>query len=232
MVSDALLKVRYTRNLTQLRPGSRCMKQGSYNCSVSFFLCSGPDSGAYYHELFLRGRPALCYRMKRQKVKGTGHKQPADPNTEPNFYIMRPVQSQAPPSLPPPPPPALSENNLKEPPSPPHGQQYEGQQVHQRHLQERPPKNIQQSPPLSPGIQSVHGAAHMLRGIATGQPYRGVILPSMPFDGLPSSAAPDSKGNADSKGSISMSDQNKRTSRRKHWGASFLPRQEDDHSSE
>jgi hypothetical protein len=29
-------------------------------------------------------------RMVRQKVKGTGHKQPADANTEPNFYIMQP----------------------------------------------------------------------------------------------------------------------------------------------
>ena len=32
------------------------------------------DQGAYYHELFLRGRPALCRRMRRQKIKGTGYK--------------------------------------------------------------------------------------------------------------------------------------------------------------
>lgn len=30
--------------------------------------------------------------MARQKVKGTGHKQPADAKTEPNFYSMRPVE--------------------------------------------------------------------------------------------------------------------------------------------
>lgn len=29
--------------------------------------------------------------MRRQKVKGTGHKQPADANTEPNFYAMPPL---------------------------------------------------------------------------------------------------------------------------------------------
>jgi len=53
-------------------------------------LTQGADSGAYYHELFLRGRPQLCLRMQRQKIKGTGHKQPADVQTEPNFYNMAP----------------------------------------------------------------------------------------------------------------------------------------------
>eukprot|EP00533_Pseudo-nitzschia_delicatissima_P001047 CAMPEP_0116109922 /NCGR_PEP_ID=MMETSP0327-20121206/17604_1 /TAXON_ID=44447 /ORGANISM="Pseudo-nitzschia delicatissima, Strain B596" /LENGTH=532 /DNA_ID=CAMNT_0003602987 /DNA_START=50 /DNA_END=1645 /DNA_ORIENTATION=+ len=54
-------------------------------------LTQGADSGAYYHELFLRGRPQLCLRMQRQKIKGTGHKQPADVQTEPNFYNMTPA---------------------------------------------------------------------------------------------------------------------------------------------
>ena len=31
--------------------------------------------------------------MVRQKVKGTGHKQPADAKTEPNFYAMPPLES-------------------------------------------------------------------------------------------------------------------------------------------
>lgn len=56
-------------------------------------LTQGVDSGAYYHELFLRGRPQLCLRMQRQKIKGTGHKQPADVQTEPNFYNMVPSKS-------------------------------------------------------------------------------------------------------------------------------------------
>ncbi len=51
-------------------------------------ITQGSDAGAYYHELFLRGRPQLCMRMVRQKVKGTGHKQPTDVGSEPNFYTM------------------------------------------------------------------------------------------------------------------------------------------------
>ncbi|KAL7544228.1 hypothetical protein ACHAWF_007610 [Thalassiosira exigua] len=54
-------------------------------------ITQGPDGGAYYHELFLRGRPQLCMRMLRQKVKGTGHKQPTDVSSEPNFYAMQPL---------------------------------------------------------------------------------------------------------------------------------------------
>ncbi len=49
-------------------------------------LTKGQDNGAYYHELFLRGKPLLAMRMKRQRIKGTGVKLSSDPSREPNFY--------------------------------------------------------------------------------------------------------------------------------------------------
>jgi len=48
------------------------------------------DYGSYYHELFLRGRLKLCYRIRRQKIKGIGHKLLPNPENEPDFYSMTP----------------------------------------------------------------------------------------------------------------------------------------------
>ena len=32
-------------------------------------ICDGPERDAYYHELFVKGNPDLCTRIKRKKVK-------------------------------------------------------------------------------------------------------------------------------------------------------------------
>ena len=42
-------------------------------------------AGAYYKELFLRGRPQLRMIMTFQKIKVTGHNQPTDVQSKPNF---------------------------------------------------------------------------------------------------------------------------------------------------
>jgi len=51
-------------------------------------ITKGPDARSYYHEMFLRGRPELATAMQRLKVKGNGVKGAANPNDEPNFYLM------------------------------------------------------------------------------------------------------------------------------------------------
>jgi HSF-type DNA-binding len=56
-------------------------------------LTRGLDSGAYYHELFLRGKPSLCQNMVRIKIKGTGIKAASSPEHEPDFYALPPVVS-------------------------------------------------------------------------------------------------------------------------------------------
>ena len=60
-----------------------------------FSRCArGRDSGAYHHELFLRGKPELAKKLIRTKVKGNGHKTMKLDETDPDFYAMTPVVSE------------------------------------------------------------------------------------------------------------------------------------------
>ena len=62
-------------------------------------VTDGIDKGAYYHELFLRGRPALSLQMRRTKIKGAiahcakGHYKGKGAI---NFYEMPPVVATRP----------------------------------------------------------------------------------------------------------------------------------------
>ena len=51
----------------------------------------GPDRGAYYHPLFLKGRAFLCNSIQRTRVKGTWVRTSSSPESEPDFYSMDPV---------------------------------------------------------------------------------------------------------------------------------------------
>lgn len=57
-------------------------------------IVSGPDSGGYYHELFLKARPALCTHMRRVGIpKGVDRRKIKSATLnkkEPDFYSMRP----------------------------------------------------------------------------------------------------------------------------------------------
>jgi len=72
------------------------------NCKISSFyrqlnlygfvrLTAGFDTGAYYHEYFLRGKPFLTRNIVRTKVKGTKIRAASSPEDEPDFYSMPPL---------------------------------------------------------------------------------------------------------------------------------------------
>jgi len=116
----------------------------------------GPDAGAYYHELFLRNKPELCTRMNRQKVKGTGHKQPSDASSEPDFYAIPPLDSAPPLS-------SLVSTNRLEP------QHYH----HDTTSSVLSPATVGDEQRTafveeSPGLRGLHGAAHLLKEISQG----------------------------------------------------------------
>lgn len=57
-------------------------------------ITTGRDRGGYYHELFLRHKLFLCQSMSRIRIKGTGIKGKASPETEPDFYAMQWVEPE------------------------------------------------------------------------------------------------------------------------------------------
>ena len=83
--------------------------------------------------------------MARQKVKGTGHKQPADAQTEPNFYVLPPTTGPHSPGTP---PQIAAASPTSHSPAP-----------------VAAPSFITE---MSPGTRGVHGAASLLKGIAAG----------------------------------------------------------------
>ncbi|KAG7368754.1 HSF-type DNA-binding protein [Nitzschia inconspicua] len=76
---------------TYLRQGKLTSFQRQLNLYGYQRLTRGKDAGAYYHELFLRGKSNLTKRMRRTKIKGTKFKAASNPEQEPDFYTMPPV---------------------------------------------------------------------------------------------------------------------------------------------
>jgi hypothetical protein len=151
-------------------------------------ITQGADAGAYYHELFLRGRPSLSQRMVRQKVKGTGHKQPADASSEPNLYALPAVH------------PEFTVDD---------GNPVSAGAITASHVTGQVPGVYSSTSPrfttAPPAVQldsslvaspSLHGAAHLLHGISTGLHPRHA-LPPTPFSGQTPSTMPGFGANND-----------------------------------
>jgi len=59
-------------------------------------ITKGPDCGAYYHQMFLKGMPNLVVKMQHMRRKNGGKRLIANPKDEPNFYALsktRPLKS-------------------------------------------------------------------------------------------------------------------------------------------
>lgn len=130
------------------------------------------------------GRPALCCRMKRQKVKGTGHKQPADANTEPNFYSFPHVSSADSSDEPVPQPDLLRQDQADEAEKKADAPVDATGSASSVALAPSvvPTPLAGAAVAMSPGIASIHGAAHLLRRIASDER-------AAPFASLPPAAA-------------------------------------------
>lgn len=75
-------------------------------------ITRGPDTGSYYSELFLKGRPFLAQDIQRTKVKGNGARAASNPDAEPNFYAMPSLNDASTGPIPPPTQPAVVVSNL------------------------------------------------------------------------------------------------------------------------
>lgn len=73
-----------------------CSMQRQLNLYGFNRISTGPDKGAHYHEYFLRHREYLCFRVRRIRLKGTGPRGAANPDQEPNFYKMDPMEPMEP----------------------------------------------------------------------------------------------------------------------------------------
>lgn len=62
---------------------------------------NGSDKGGYYHELFLRNKVFLSYRIPRMRVKGNGVRARSNPESEPDFYNLPSIgPNHGPPTFP------------------------------------------------------------------------------------------------------------------------------------
>ena len=77
----------------KIKYSSFCRQLGLYGFSR---IQTGPDSGAYYHELFLQGKPELCQYLRRVGLPVDGEdrrrsRPTKEERKDPDLYSMRPL---------------------------------------------------------------------------------------------------------------------------------------------
>lgn len=85
--------VRKPKEFKELLPTYfKLSKMASFQRQLNLYgfqrLTRGRDKNGYYHEYFLRGKPALSHKIQRTKVKGTGVRARSSPATEPHLWEM------------------------------------------------------------------------------------------------------------------------------------------------
>jgi hypothetical protein len=85
--------VRKPKEFKELLPRYfKLSKMSSFQRQLNLYgfqrLTRGRDKNGYYHEYFLRGKPALSHKIQRTKVKGTGVRARSNPTTEPHLWDM------------------------------------------------------------------------------------------------------------------------------------------------
>ena len=58
-------------------------------------ITGGPDTGTYYHPLFLRSRSELCELMHRKVSETKGTRKSIDPMTEPDLCALPPLPQRS-----------------------------------------------------------------------------------------------------------------------------------------
>ena len=70
----------------------QCSKFSSFRRQLNLYdfrrINSGRDAGSYYHELFLRGKPKLAFKMVRRLRKGNQNRLSPSSDNVPDFYKM------------------------------------------------------------------------------------------------------------------------------------------------
>ena len=81
---------KYLTPMFNMKSYSSFQRQLDRYCFKAITRFNSPDKGAYYHELFLRGRPSLTQLIRGKRKKGNGFKPLPSPENEPDFYSLPP----------------------------------------------------------------------------------------------------------------------------------------------